>query len=328
MVIWADRMVNMKVTADYISVLYEIFLSWLRILSIFLLIGGGALIVLQFFTQSWSFIYFLKDFFRSFLVISIISSVAYMPFLLIQSYLFKELIQYNKLDWHKARFIGAGMGIIYGFLISNIKMDQTFIPFMLPFFGGLAGFLIGHFVFPKFEKRFLFHKTYETVEIPNNIQHDLKIKFSTLFEIVVLSFWKSIFVTLTIVFLFICIKEGGEFLGMLIGGFKYFLFSVVIGCTIGIAIAFPCIILACFVYIWLLKKGHNRVIIWIFASLFIGQIYILLLNAIPGEDIAQVFARFFYIPVSTLTGYFSWKAFRKFNSNLLLADKVEEPKII
>jgi hypothetical protein len=321
-------MVNMRVTADYISVLHEVLLSWLRILSIFLLFGGVVFFVLQSFTQSWSFIYFLTDFFRSFLVISIVSSLAYMPYLLIQSYIFKELIQYNKLDWYKARYIGAFMGVIYGFLISNFKMDQTFTPFMLPFFGGLAGFLIGHFVFPKFEKKFLFHKTYEVAEVTNNIQHGKKIKFSTLFEIVVLSFWKSIFVTLTIVFLFICIKEGDEFLGMLIGGFIYFLFSVVIGCTIGIAIAFPCIILACFVYMWLLKKDHNRVIIWILASLFIGQIYILLLNAISGEDIAKLFVRFFYIPVSTLTGYFSWREFRKFNSNLLLADKVEEPKII
>lgn len=300
-------MVNVKVVADYVSVLYEVLLSWLKILGIFLLIGGVALIALQFSTQSWPFISFLKDFFESFLLVSIVSSITYMPYLLLLSYLFRELIWCNKLGWNNARFIGAGTGTTYGLLISNLNISQNVIPFMMPFFGGLAGLAIGYFLFPRFEKRFFFYQDNESTKVSSDIQRNKKIKLSEFFEIVMLSFSKAMFVTLTMTFLLICAERGSGFFGMLIGEFVFFLYGVAIGFMIGLIIAFPCIILAIFVYRWLLKEDLQNMFVWVLASLFIGQIYVFLLIAIPGVGAAESFSKGFYIPVSTLTGYFSWK---------------------
>lgn len=294
--------IYMKINADFISVLYDILILWLKILFFLVLVSCSALFIAQILPQSWHIISFLKNYFGNFLVITITSSVVFMPYLLFLAYFYKEEILNNKLDSLRAKFIGAGFGFAYGLIISFYTRDNNFPTMIFPFFGGLVGYLLAHFIFSKFEKKYLFHKKEEKSRIFIQLYH------------VILAFLKAIFFTLLIsslISLYSSLTEGGTSLGDIIFGAGIYLLVFVAGSGFGCVIAFPCIILAYYVYKWLIQENHKGALMWVIASFMIGLTYFIILQLIFGEVLTVVITKNFFIPVSCLTGYLSWCAAQK-----------------
>lgn len=316
-----------KSKPDFISILHDVLLAWLKSVGVVLFASIIFFALFSLLQDSIVSIAPFKHISSQFFVVSLLSLILFIPCLLIQSYSYKELILSGALNSRNSIFLGAISSFIYAvFLTWIVNQGKTTddgwqFDFTFPMFGMIAGACLGYYVFPKFERRY-YPWSVEIIESELDGVLDQqgifkeegwkckKLKISTLVECIFLSFMKAIFWAILCVgigislILFLESKGAGE---VILTTILLLPVTFGVGVPLGFVIASPCMIASGFLYSWLYKNGYHNKVWWIISSFLLGQIYVLVLYALGNDHFLTGLSKFFYVPVSILTGYFSWK---------------------